>query len=290
MEAALSLLALALVAAGAVIHAAWNLLIKRSGGGVPFVWAYAAASALIYLPVAVWAVASGQGAWSRWAPLFILASGLIHIGYALLLQSGYRRAGLSVVYPVARGVGPALSVVGAVALLGERPSWPLAIGATLVVAGVLIIGLARPADGRDSIWNGIGWGGMVGLCIAAYTLNDGAAVRLFDVSPIVLDYFANLVRLIAMAPLVLRDRPGLAREFRRAPKTILAVGAMIPIPYIMALYAMRLAPVSLVAPARELSMLVGVVFAWRVLGEQDMLHRFVGAALILAGVATLSSG
>jgi drug/metabolite transporter (DMT)-like permease len=51
---------------------------------------------------------------------------------------------------------------------------------------------------------------------------------------------------------------------------------------------MTLAPVSVVAPARELSMMVGVLFGWWLLKEPDIGRRLLGAALIAAGVAAVS--
>lgn len=45
--------ALALVLASAFIHATWNFLAKRAGGGAAFVWLFAALSAIIYAPGAV---------------------------------------------------------------------------------------------------------------------------------------------------------------------------------------------------------------------------------------------
>jgi len=286
----MTVLALVLVITGAIIHAIWNLLVKRSAGGWLFVWAYSATSSVFYFPLALWAVLTAKAVWSLTTLGFVLASGVLHIGYSLLLQTGYRRGGLSVVYPVARGVGPALSVVGAIAFLGEKLTLPTAAGAAFVVSGVMIIGLARPQNSSDPVWPGIRWGAAIGLFIAGYTLNDGAAVRLFAVSPIIIDYFGNFVRVALLAPMALRNRAGLREEFAKSRNQILLVGALIPIPYILALYAMKLAPISVIAPARELSMLAGVFLAWRFLNEGDMVRRLIGALLIAAGVATLSFG
>lgn len=187
----MTLFALGLVVVGALIHALWNLLAKHSNGGAHFVWCYSAVCSVLYLPLAVWAVSTGGMKWSWLAVGMIGATGLLHLGYSLILQGGYRRAGLSVVYPVARGTGPALSVIGAVFLLGEHMTVASATGAFLIVSGVLVIGLARSRDRASQVWTGIRWGGLTGLFIAAYTLNDGAAVRIVGLSPIVVDYFGG---------------------------------------------------------------------------------------------------
>ena len=288
MEAVLTLFALSLVVIGALIHATWNLLAKHSRGGTHFVWAYSVVSAVLYLPLAVWALASGGMKWTLPAVVTILATGGLHLGYSLVLQGGYKRAGLSVVYPVARGTGPALAVIGAVALLHEPVTLASAAGTLLVIGGVFIIGFARDRASGIPILPGIKWGALTGLFIAAYTLNDGAAVRLIGLSPIVVDYFGTIFRIFVLAPVVLRDRAKLRAEWQRTAKYSIAIGALIPIPYILALYAMKLTSVSFVAPARELSMLVGVLLGWRFLDEEDVTQRFVGATLIAAGVVALS--
>lgn len=280
--------ALGLVVVGAVIHALWNLLAKHSEGGTHFVWCYSAVSAALYLPLAAWALSAGGMKWTWLALGMLLGTGILHLCYALILQGGYRRAGLSVVYPVARGTGPALSVAGAIFFLGEHATTASVTGALLVVGGVLVIGLARRNGTGSSVWTGIQWGGLTGLFIAAYTLNDGAAVRIIGLSPIVVDYFGNVTRTVLLAPVAWRDPAALHVEWRKNAKYIFGIGALAPIPYILALYAMRLAPISLVAPARELSMLAGVFFGWHFLKEEDIAQRLIGAAFIAAGVVALS--
>src|SRR5688572_6928076 len=118
----MSLAALALVVVGAFIHAYWNLLVKRAAGDPAFVWLFSFTSALIYLPVVVVLIALEPLDYgpTEWA--LILSSGVLHLAYAVTLNHGYRVGDLSVVYPIARGTGPLISSLGAIVLLGERPS------------------------------------------------------------------------------------------------------------------------------------------------------------------------
>jgi uncharacterized membrane protein len=51
---------------------------------------------------------------------------------------------------------------------------------------------------------------------------------------------------------------------------------------------MRLAPVSHVAPVREMSMMIGMYFGAKVLREKNLLRRFVGSAFIACGVAAIA--
>jgi drug/metabolite transporter (DMT)-like permease len=279
--------AIILVVTAAFVHAAWNLLAKRAGGGRLFIWSYSAVTAILYLPLIAWLLYAYPVSWSPLIVAAILVSGILHLSYSICLQTGYRKADLSVVYPVARGAGPTLSVIGAIVLLGEPATPGVLAGAALIISGVLVIGLAGRRPG-GSIWPGVRWGALTGVMIASYTLADGYTVKVLALSPILLDYFGNLVRLAALTPYALANREALLADWRRSPWPIVGVGAIIPVSYVLALYAMTRAPVSVIAPARELSMMVGVLLGWWLLKEPDVGRRLAGAALIACGVVLLA--
>src|SRR5262245_65987788 len=137
-------LAIALVLSAALVHASWNYLLKKSGGGVGFVWAFAVASSLLYAPLAVGVVIVQHFQFTAEAIAYLLASALLHTGYYLLLDRGYRYGDLSVVYPLARATGPFLTVLVALFVLGERPGPVALCGAALVVGGAFFLA-ASPA-------------------------------------------------------------------------------------------------------------------------------------------------
>src|SRR5688500_13615972 len=130
-------------------------------------------SAVLFLPAAVVAFVVTDMEVDAEVLLFVGGSGVIHAGYYTLLQRGYRTGDLSVVYPLARGTGPALSTMGAIVLLGERPSGLTLAGGALIIGGVLLIGLRPGPTSARSIEFGVG----AGLFIAAYTLWDTHAVE-----------------------------------------------------------------------------------------------------------------
>ena len=107
------------------------------------------------------------------------------------------------------------------------------------------------------------------------------------VSPILLDYFGNFLRLAFLTPVAIGQPASVVGEWRKNRAIIIAVGALIPLSYVLALYAFTIAPVSYVAPARELSMLVGTFFGARLLHEGSFAIRMTGAALILFGIVGL---
>ncbi|SMC17657.1 EamA-like transporter family protein [Andreprevotia lacus DSM 23236] len=288
----MSLTDLLLVIAAAVIHACWNLLAKRAQGGGRLIWGYSLFSTIVYLPMAAWLIQRDGLHWSALQWALVLASTFFNIGYAICLQRGYRLADMSVVYPLARGSGPLLSVSGAILLLGERPSWLAAVGALLVVGGVFMLAggpaMFRWPDAR--LRAGLGYGLATGAFIACYTLSDGYAVQHLQIAPLLLCYFGSALRLLIMAPHALGDREDLLATFRSKWPHMLGIGALAPLSYILVLTAMQTAPISYVAPAREMSMLLGAFFGARLLGEGDVARRLAGAALIAAGVAGLALG
>jgi len=286
----MTLSALGLIVTAAFIHATWNLLAKRAAGGAAFVWLYSLAGFVFYAPVIVLFVLLDPPAYGVTGWSLIGASGVLHLFYSIALQRGYQAADLSLVYPVARGTGPLISSLGAIVLFGEHPTLSGAVGIGLIVCGVLIIsGASRELLSLDAA-KGVIFGMITGCFIASYTLNDAYAVKSLAVSPILLDYFGNAVRLLFLSPAVLL-RPQELRAARRSHLGLAcAVGALVPLSYILALFAMRLSPVSYVAPARELSMLVGAFLGARVLGEGYAARRLIGAALMVAGIMGLALG
>lgn len=286
--------ALALVLLAAVIHATWNLLAKRGAAAGPaFVFAYNLVACLAYAPWALWLIASGRVPWSWPVAGVILLSGLIHLAYSLCLQRGYQVADLSVVYPVARGTGPMLSSLGAFLLLGETPTTPSLAGLLAVVGGIGLIstGGNLRAFRRPGGQAGVRWGTTTGGLIAGYTVVDAHAVKVLGVPPVVLDWSANLLRFVLLAPVVLRDRPRARTAMRGKWALAAGVGLLSPLSYILVLAALDTgAPLHLVAPMRESSMMVGALLGMAILREPVGPARLAGCALLVAGVVLLGAG
>jgi drug/metabolite transporter (DMT)-like permease len=286
--------ALALVLAAAFLHAGWNLLLKRTGSDpASLSFLSAAFGALAYAPLVLALHGGGLAALSAAAWAAVLASSVLHVAYFLALQRGYRVADLSVVYPVARGVGPMLTALAAIALLGEPAgAGPLA-GLALIVAGTFTLaGGWALLRGRWTARTraGIGWGALTGVLIAGYTLNDGHAVRALGAAPVLFYWLSDATRAALLLPWVALRPARLREALRRDWRPILAVGLLAPLAYVMVLEAMRRAPISQVAPAREVSMLVAAFLGAKLLDEGQLRRRLAGAALIAAGVGCLALG
>ena len=289
--------ALALVILAGLIHAIWNIAAKRGGGDSRFALMTNLALALVWAPLGIWIGWQEMPGWGWPEYLMVAVSGALHLVYFLVLLRGYRLADLTVVYPIARGSGPLLTSLVAVSLLGEQLSGWGAMGVIGVVGGVFLIaggsGLLRAAqhpDKRDRIRAGLFYGMLTGVFIAAYTLVDGWSVKNLGISPILIDYMGNLVRIILLAPFVLRDMPAFRSAARTQWKLALMIGTISPVSYVLVLYAMKVAPMSHVAPAREVSMLFAALIGGKLLAEGDRAVRIAGAALIAVGVMALALG
>jgi drug/metabolite transporter (DMT)-like permease len=283
--------AIVLVVVAAFAHAGWNTSAKRAGaGGSVFVWLYAAMSVVLLVPIAVVdLLVTGRVPVPSWA-LALGISGLLHSAYFVLLQRGYADGDMSVVYPLARGTGPLLSVLFAVVVLGERPGVVALIGGLAVVVGVFVIGGAGVATGGGRRWMGAGYGVVTGITIAGYTLWDAHSVTTLAVPPLVQLCGSVVVETAVLAPVALAKRAEVARQWRDHKWDAAVVAVLSPLAYALILYALRIAPVALVAPARELAIVVGGVIAWRVLHEPNPARRLAGAAIVLAGVFALALG
>jgi len=293
----LSTLAFSLVVLAGLIHACWNIAAKKAGGDARFSFFSSVWMALIWAPVGLWAGWSvvPRWGWVEWG--FIGASAVLHVVYFIVLLRGYRKADLTVVYPLARGSGPLLSSMVAIMLLGEQISALGVAGIAGVVVGVFLIaggpGLWRAAHDphrQKRVRKGMVYGLLTGVFIASYTVADGYAVKVLLMSPILLDYMGNFVRMALLLPVVLRDLPTARAMWLQQRKYALIVGAISPVSYVLVLYAMQTAPLSHVAPAREVSMLFAALIGGHLLGEGDRAVRLVGAVCIAVGVACLGLG
>lgn len=289
----MSYAAILLVVLAAFVHATWNLLAKKASSvGPVFVFAYNVVACVAYLPWVAYLILQGGVMWNWPVAGFIILSGLIHLAYSLCLQRGYQKADFSVVYPVARGSAPLLSTLGAILILGEVPSLRIFTGLFAVIAGIGFIATQgdfaafRKPDGQT----GIRWGTATGGLIASYTVVDAYAVKALGIAPVVLDWFSNLLRFFLLAPIVIAD-PARARESMRGFWLLaVGVGLLSPLSYIFVLTALNLgAPLSVVAPTREMSMMVGAIMGMLFLRERVGPWRLFGCGLLIGGVVLLTS-
>ena len=302
--------AIALILVAALAHATWNLLSKQASaaGAVSFIWLVSAAATGGYAPVIAIAVIIGQPRLTGPCWLFMAGTGLLQAGYFLFLQNGYRLGDLSFVYPVGRGTGALLAALAGVVILGERPGPVAVAGIGCVVAGIIVIALpGAGGDAGDDAAPGAAAGGerarkgpslagatafalLTGAFIASYTLWDKYAVATLRTPPLLQGYAAFPIMALLFAPLARRAGDRTALVWRAYRPQVIGAAVLAPLAYILVLIALSFTAVSAVAPAREVSVLFGVLLGRRLLGEGGLPRRLTAAAAIVAGIVALAVG
>jgi drug/metabolite transporter (DMT)-like permease len=172
-------LAIVLVLIGALCHASWNVIAKKTNGEARFTFFGSVWMLIIWTPLALWLSWGVVPKWGVREWLFIAGCGILKWVYTIVLLKGYRKSDLTVVYPVARGSGPLLSSAVAVVVFGETASKQGVFGILSVVCGVFLIAggpgmftAAKSPERRARALAGVRWGALTGALIACYTIAD----------------------------------------------------------------------------------------------------------------------
>jgi drug/metabolite transporter (DMT)-like permease len=262
----------------AVLHAAWNLLVKTSDERFLTAWGQFLVGGVVMLPVLLF-----TGLPASDAIPFLAASSIVHVLYVAALVRAYHHADFSFAYPLARGGGALLAAIGGVAFLSDELS-----GASWLAIGIIVAGLAslvRPHVGLVAI----GWALLTALTIGTYTTLDAAGARRTDSG------FAYGIVLVigaatamTIAGVAIGRGPDLVVHIRsRAAPLILAGGVASVVAYSMVLAAVRLAPVGYVASLRESSVVLGAAAGWLLLHERLGRLRLLSSLVVAAGLVLL---
>ena len=283
-------LAILLVLSSAFTHALWNFIAKRAIGGISFIWLFAVMEVILYLPMVLVFLSLSPEPLHTIDYVMIVGSTLFHIAYFVALTRGYQVADLSIVYPFSRGIGPLLSTIAAVILLGERPSLMAIFGTLLITLG--IIGLTGdPRKIRSgNLVNGFVWAGLTGLALAGYTIWDSYAVRTVRISPFIFQWGVTFVRLILLTPIAIRQRKHVQLAWEHDKWKAGGVAILSSLSYVLMLFALSFSEVSYVAPLRSISILIGVVMGSLLLKEGSFRKRFGAAGIMVIGAIALSIG
>ena len=285
-------LSLALVLLSAIFHATWNYLLKRSNNPEIFTWWMQVSISLSMIPLAVilaWRYPIVYPGW--W---FVLATTLLHVLYFIFLARGYKGADLSVVYPIARGIGPALVPVLGVLVIKETVA-PMAIaGIVAVIVGIYTVywwGHIRQIL-QDPLKilkeSGTRYALLAGLSIASFSVVDKVGVR--SVSPFLYMYLMSLGTALFLVPYMLKvhGTRAMLTEWRSNPGSIVAAGGLAFLAYGLILSAFQLSRVSYVAPAREVGIVMAVLLGILVLKEPFGRGRVLGSSFIVTGLILIA--
>lgn len=284
----MQLSAVAMILTAAVAHAVWNIASKyKKEDTLVFVWTYSCASALLWVPISLILIVDGQQAFDWRLAVAAVISSVLHIAYSLILQAGYERAELGIVYPIARGSGPVLTILFATLLMGERLSANALLGALLIIAGIFVA-TGNPFRSGSRPLQGMLWGAATGTTIAGYTLWDGYSIISLLLDPV--SYYAStlLLQSLILTPGAMRRRYRISTTLRVDIIPILIIAVCSPLAYILVLTAMQSMPLALVAPLRETSIIIGSLLSYWLFRENHLARRIAGALVVLSGIAMIS--
>jgi uncharacterized membrane protein len=274
----MALTTLAIVLVAAMLHAFWNLVIARATDTQAATAVVLAIGVLVGIPLAAVRWNVQPQAWP-----YIAASSAIELAYFWLLTTAYRRAEMSLVYPIARGSAPVIVLVVAVTLLGVGSSLVQAAGVALVGLGVVLVrglrGGARLSDVAMAL--------AVAVTIASYTLVDKEGVRYAD--PIA--YVTLILVVPAIASLAfIAARGGVARVRAAVSPTTFAGGVAGIATYGLVLFALTMSAAAPVAAVREVSVVIATILGALVLKERVGAGRMAGSVVVALGVALVVAG
>jgi drug/metabolite transporter (DMT)-like permease len=279
---------MAAVILSAVLHAMWNYLLRRAGGSTTVAALSIVAEGLMLVPLAVVGFYSSGGVrWASFLPAVAVGAGLALANYEALMAA-YRRADMSLVYPVARGgVFLFLPLLGFV-VFGERLNLRGWLAVLLIVVGIMLLPLARfdrtslGQVGRHLRERAIVYALLAAASTAGYTIWDKYAIGFLDLFM----YFAGYSILLALwfvIVLARLPRAQVREQLRQHRLEIPTIGLFIAASYVLVLLALRDGISTQVLAVRQLSIPIGVLLGWRFLRESLTGPRAFGSVLITAG-------
>ena len=301
-------LAILLVVSSAFAHASWNLMVRRATRPAVTTALMAVTSAILVLPLAIYLLIVDMPGLIGWG--FIAATIALHIWYFATLGYAYNTGDLSIVYPVARGLGLAIIPILGVFVIGESMSWQAVVGAVSIVTGLVLITISD-VDNATIKRTARSWllllknwrvvkrfrqlirpawmlAILTGVVIGIYSVVDAQGVK--HVQPALYMFFLQLGGGLGMMVIQsrLEKREAFIDEARRHWKILVVGGLLQFAAYTLVLTALTFSPVSYVGPLREISILVAVGYGAVVLKERVTIVRTAGALFIASGGATIA--
>ncbi len=290
----MSTLALSLIVFSALMHALWNLLVKRSGDKTVFIWWMFLASGSLFtvlLPAFPGPMPQPDG------HILLLAAGggACFVAYHLFTGRAYRSGDLSLTYPLAQSSILYVPIWG-VLLLGEHLTFWGVAGILLIVVGAWCVQLQRLSfDEALRPLRNLGQPAVQAALAAGFVYSVGAVIDktgVMDFSPLYFTYLLVVWMFLLMTANLLRQRyrGRVLDEWRRSRRLILVSGPVMMCSFLSFRYGLKLAPMSYAVPVRQVSLLFGVLLGIFLLGERFGRIRFFAAGLIVCGVFLVRLG
>ena len=280
----------ALVLCAAVMHAAWNAVVKGDNDRLVSLGWVLGVSTLLGAAVATTQPLPRAEAWP-----WLIGSALTHGFYYVGLLGAYRTGELGRVYPIARGSAPVLVAIGAAVIAAQIPGWLEISGVALVSVAILSLAIdpggERSEEAIRQRRRAALWAGLTGVTIATYTVLDGTGVRR---SGDAFGYAAwtFVVQMPSVAILLLiAGRARIAAYAKSgAWRKATAGGVVALLAWVIAIWAMSVVPIAHVAALRETSVIFAAAIGARMLREPFGARRIAAAAVVAAGIALMHLG
>ena len=283
----MSTLALLLLLTGAILHTAWNLILKLSKEKYIATWWMLVTGGVLAILALFFTGLPPREMWK-----FAIFSVVTEAAYFITLTYAYHDSEFSLVYPIARGTAPAFLALWSFVLLDERLTWGGMIGLGLIIGGLLIMGLSTllKNDVNHLHFKGIAIALFIALLISIYTTIDGAAVR--HGAAYALPYVMTMFALVPLpvTPFILREYgwPRLKEVWNQQGILLSAMGLLGVLSYLTAVLAFAVAPLSYSGAIREVSVVFGAFAGWWLLKEKLGGMRVLGAIVIFAGILVIA--
>jgi drug/metabolite transporter (DMT)-like permease len=273
-----------MVLGAALVHATWNALIKTDGDRLSLIKIMSGAQIGVSLCLIPFVSAPATACWP-----FLLASSVLNTGYMLLLNRAYQSGDLSLVYPFARGVAPLVVATVSVTALGEKLTYFNQAAVVLIGLGITSLALTqRPTSLIDL--RPVVFAIATGIFIAGYTIVDGLGARVAGSAHSYMIWLSLVTSIIIVACAHWLQRGQQVPIGRRTRNAGIAAGVMSYGSSWVVIWALTLAPITLVSALRETGVVFAVVIGVVILKERLSLSRLASIAATLIGTTVLRLG
>jgi len=271
-----------LVLGSAFCHAGWNFAARKVSGNFIVLWSSLWIGTFFLLPLVLIVLFKLDGALiiqTRGIP-YIIATGLIHAVYFILLGISYQHGEISMVYPIARGSGVGLTAIFAKLVFAESISFLGVCGISLVSLSILSMGFSFSSSHSKTIPLMAALG--LGITISAYSLVDKMGV--VYVHPVIYIWFLFFITGIVLTPFIIGQfRDAVIKTIKTHFKSSLIIGIGSIVTYLMILFAFTLGPVSYIVAVREFAVVFGAIAGIVFLKEKFSLIKVVAIIGITIG-------
>lgn len=284
----MSALAIVLLLTGAVLHTAWNLILKQSKDKYIATWWMLVTGGVVALVALCFTGLPPREMWK-----FAIFSIFTEAAYFITLSYAYHDNEFSLVYPVARGSAPAFLAVWSFVFLHEQITRGGMIGLGMIIGGLFIIGLSALLQSHVNHlhFKGIAIALFIALLISIYTTIDGAAVR--HGAAYALPYVMTMFALVPLpvTPFIVREYgwQRLKEEWNKLGPRLAVMGLTGVLAYLTAVLAFAIAPLSYSGAVREVSVVFGAFAGWWLLKEKMGGLRVLGAVVIFGGILVIAA-